>query len=440
MEEMSANIPRLYTAIAEMMSCWIFFVICKRKLSAGKILLLTGGVGLVELAYTRAGTLLSSWFWPIHMLFLFSMMFVYMYCVVERPALTVYYYTMKSFIMAEFVAAFEWQIAYFYKWNEILSGEIRIFIAVLFYTVCFAGLLVVEKIWIRDSIFRTVSVQEGLIATAIVIGVFLLSNIGFFTLNTPFSGQSLSDLFNIRTIVDFLGLVILYAFQSRIAEIDMKMDLATMDQCLREQYEKYRNYQDSIDLINMKYHDLRHQMEDLKEQISSEEQTLLIDNIESELKEYSPYIQTGNKVLDALLDSRQTICRKRNIIITAVADGGLLEFMNVADICTVFGNALDNAVESVTMIEDAEKRLIHLEVTEQKQFVIILVENSCRQGIVFENGIPKSPRKDKKNHGFGTRSIRQVVQKYGGSAIFDAEDGWFTLKILLPCKKSCRKK
>lgn len=440
MEELSANIPRLYTAIAEMMSCWIYFVICKRKISIGKIGLLTAGVGLVELVYVQAGTLLSSWFWPIHMLFLFSMMFVYMYCVIERPVLTVYYYTMKSFIMAEFVAAFEWQIAYFYKWNDIASGEIQILIAVFFYMACFSGLLFIEKTWGKDSLFRTVSVQESLIATAIVIGVFLLSNIGFFTLNTPFSGQSLFDLFNIRTIVDFLGMVVLYAFQSRIAEIDMKMDLATMDRCLREQYEKYRNYQDSIDLINMKYHDLRHQMEDLKEQISSEEQSLLIDNIESELREYSPYIQTGNKVLDALLDSRQTICRKRNIIITAVADGSLLEFMNVADICTVFGNALDNAIESVTVIEDDEKRLIHLEVTEQKQFVIILIENSCEDNIVFENGIPKSSHKDKMNHGFGTRSIRQVVQKYGGSAIFDVRDGWFSLKILVPYKKPCRDK
>lgn len=437
MEDLSVNIPRVYTLIAEMMSCWIYFILCKRKRSIGKIGLLTGGVGLVELVYVHASTQLSSWFWPIHMIFLFSLMFVYMYCVIERPASTVYYYTMKSFIMAEFVAAFEWQIAYFYKWNDIASEEIRILIAVLFYTVCFAGLLFIEKIWIKDSVFRTVSAQESLIATAIVIGVFLLSNIGFFTLNTPFSGQSLFDLFNIRTIVDFLGLVILYAFQSRIAEIDMKMDLATMDRCLREQYEKYRNYQDSIDLINMKYHDLRHQMEDLKEQINSEEQTLLINNIESELKEYSPYIQTGNKVLDALLDSRQTICRKRNITITTVADGGLLEFMNVADICTIFGNALDNAIESVTMIDDAEKRLIHLEVTEQKQFVIILIENSCQERIVFENGIPKTNHKDKINHGFGTRSIRQVVQKYGGSAIFDAEDGWFSLKILVPHKKSC---
>lgn len=435
MEDLAVNIPRLYTIIAEIMSCWVYFFIYKRKISFGKIVLLTFTVGLVELLYTYTSTINSSWFWPIHMFFLFIIMYIYMRLVIDRTALTVYYYTMKSFIMAEFVAAFEWQIAYFYDWNHYFTQEIQVVMAVLFYTTCFAILLFIEKRWVKESIFRTVSIQESLIATAIVMGVFLLSNIGFFTINTPFSGHSIFDLFNIRTIVDFLGIVVLYAFQSRISEIDMKMDLATMDRCLREQYDKYRNYQDSIDLINMKYHDLRHQMEDLKEQIQGEEQTLLISNIESELKEYSPYFQTGNKVLDALLDSRQTICRKREITITTVADGSLLKFMNVADICTVFGNALDNAIESVTMIEDIEKRLIHVEVTEQKQFVIILVENACQKNILFDNGIPKSTYQDKQNHGFGTRSIKQVVQKYGGSAIFDEKDGWFSLKILVPQKK-----
>lgn len=217
----------------------------------------------------------------------------------------------------------------------------------------------IEKRWVKESIFRTVSIQENLIATAIVIGVFLLSNIGFFTINTPFSGRTIFDLFNIRTIVDFLGIVILYAFQSRIAEIDMKMDLAKIDRSLWEQYDKYRNYQDSIDLINMKYHDLRHQLENLKEQINGDGQALLIHNIESELRDYSPYFQTGNSVLDALLDSRQNICRKRNIIMTTVADGSLLEFMNVADICSVFGKEKKSNTTEVNLEKWAEWFLVY---------------------------------------------------------------------------------
>lgn len=355
--------------------------------------------------------------------------------IIGRPSKTVFYYTIMSFLVAEFIAAFEWQLIYFYRWNEILPKWTMTIITILFYGGCLVALYFLETHWGRDSKHIEISVQEDIIAASIAIVVFLLSNIGFFKSNTPFSGESILDLFTIRTISDLMGLVLLFAFQSRIAQIEMRNNLAILDRNLREQYNKYRNYQDSINLINMKYHDLRHQMENLKEQINGKEQRILIDNIESELREYRPYFQTGNDVLNALLDSRRTLWNNNHITITAVADGKLLEFMNVADICSVIGNALDNALESVCLVEEIDKRLIHIEIAEQKNFVMIVVENTCEQHVKFENGLPKTTHRDKENHGYGTQSILQVVQKYDGSVVFDQTGDWFSMKILLPAKQ-----
>ena len=140
-------------------------------------------------------------------------------------------------------------------------------------------------------------------------------------------------------------------------------------------------------------------------------------------------------MLDALLDSRQSICRKKQIVITAVTDGQLLDFMHVADICTIFGNALDNAIESVVASEDVQKRLIHLEVKMVRQFVCIQIENTCEGEIILEQGVPQT-KKNKRNHGYGTKSIVRTVQKYNGNTLFSVEDNWFALKILIPIQKS----
>ena len=70
--------------------------------------------------------------------------------------------------------------------------------------------------------------------------------------------------------------------------------------------------------------------------------------------------------------------------ITCVADGALLNFMHVMDICTIFGNALDNALESVIMLTDPQKRLIHVTVSAQRSFVSIQVLNYCEQEIKKE--------------------------------------------------------
>lgn len=65
--------------------------------------------------------------------------------------------------------------------------------------------------------------------------------------------------------------------------------------------------------------------------------------------------KTGNKVLDTVLTTKSLYCNKHGIIFTCVADGTLLDFMDVMDICSIFGNALDNAIECEMKIPEKEK-------------------------------------------------------------------------------------
>lgn len=106
--------------------------------------------------------------------------------------------------------------------------------------------------------------------------------------------------------------------------------------------------------------------------------------------------------------------------------------MSPFDISALFGNALDNAMESVVKIEDPEQRLIHLQVSRQKNFVHISVENRYAGQLRFIHGLPVTSKKDHRYHGFGVRSIRQTAAKYGGSTTISSEEGWFRLNILIP--------
>ena len=110
-----------------------------------------------------------------------------------------------------------------------------------------------------------------------------------------------------------------------------------------------------------------------------------------------------------------------------------MDHMHVTDICSIFGNALDNAIEHVILIPDQEKRLIHLTVSLQKGFVFIKIENYCEAEISKnEEDLITTTKKDSKNHGFGLKSIRAAVEKYDGSVVFGVQQNWFELKILLP--------
>lgn len=127
-------------------------------------------------------------------------------------------------------------------------------------------------------------------------------------------------------------------------------------------------------------------------------------------------------------------CIKNEITLTCVADGTLLNFMDVADICTIFGNALDNAIEYEQKIADKEKRLIHVSVFSQKGFLMIRFENYFEGTLMFEGDLPITTKKDSFYHGYGLKSIRYAVQKYKGVVRIDQKDQWFELKILIPLK------
>ena len=358
-------------------------------------------------------------------------MYIFLYVICDTSRNVVGYYCARAFLLAELAASLEWQLACFFM---VINKSIllQLFILIAVYMLVFTWAHYMEKSITRGIVQLEINKKELWAAITIAALVFTFSNLSFIVKNSPFSAGITADVFYIRTLVDIAGIMILYVYQSRICELLAEKELRNIHSMLKAQYDKYRSYQTTFDMINMKYHDLKHQIAGLKADMSDEERSKWIDSLEQELESYSPELQTGNSVLDTLIAGKMMNCRANNIKITCVADGNLLDFMHVADICTVFGNALDNAIENVSMIEDPEKRLIHLLVSPKKQFVMIQVNNYCESQLTMKDGYPVTTKADKGNHGFGLKSIRYTVEKYHGQLSFDLNDNWFELKMLIP--------
>ncbi len=431
MENYYQDIPRLYTAIAEWLACFIYCLVLKRKVSRNKFILISVIALIVQSLFLVFTKDLPLFMWVPCMLMAVFFMFVFMYSVCEDTVNVVGYYCARAFLLAELAASLEWQLACFFaKINDSLVLQIIILIVV--YAFVFIWAHHMEKSITRGIFQLEINTHELLAAVIIAAAIFAFSNLSFIFSNTPFSAGVAADVFYIRTLVDVAGIMILYVYQSRICELLAEKELSNIHSMLKAQYDKYRNYQTTFDMINVKYHDLKHQIAGLRAEMSDEQRQKWIDDMEQELESYSPELETGNSVLDTLIAGKMMNCRANNIKVTCVADGNILDFMHVADICTIFGNALDNAIESVSLIEDPEKRLIHLSVSTKKNFVIIQINNYCENQIKIKNGYPVTTKADKTSHGFGLKSIRYTVDKYHGTVTFDVNKNWFELKILIP--------
>lgn len=265
--------------------------------------------------------------------------------------------------------------------------------------------------------------------------VFFVSNLSFVYANTPFSSQITKEIFNIRTLVDFIGLTILYAYHILRKEMQAKYDLDAMRNILQSQYTLYRKSSESIDIVNRKYHDLKHQIAVLRAEEDSEKRKAFLDEMESEIKVYEAQNKTGNSVVDTILTGKSMTCQAHNIELTCVVDGKLLNFMHVMDICTILGNALDNAIECEIQIEEKEKRLIHVEVLSKKDFIVLRFENYFEGSLEFEDSLPATTKANKQYHGYGIKSIKYTAQKYNGWVTINKRGNWFELNVVIPSPK-----
>ena len=438
METIYQDIPRFYTALAEWGACVIYICLIKKRFNnkitvALSTLFLVAQIALL----VPTGDLPTVWWIPCMVSAAF-LMYLFIYTVGNVHSITAAYLCARAFLIAEFTASFQWQLDCYLNARVDVEHFVfaKIVMLVVIYTAIFVLVAFMEKPLMNPEYLNKITYKEFIAVIAIVAVAFTFSNLSFIWKNTPFSSGFRSDIFNIRTLFDLAGMTILYAYQSRVCELMAESEIVTMDSMLKSQYYQYRYYQESIDLINMKYHDLKHQIAGLRAETDIDKRTEWLDAMEDDIRGFESVTNTGNKVLDTIIAGKIMHGQKYDIKFTCVIDGKLLEFMHVTDICTIFGNAIDNAIENVVMIKDIEKRIIHVTVSAKNKFVLIQFQNYCevkpnedKRGVrLFE-----SSKADKRNHGFGLKSIQYTVDKYDGTMKAGMNKDWFELTILIPC-------
>lgn len=203
-------------------------------------------------------------------------------------------------------------------------------------------------------------------------------------------------------------------------------------QLLRAEQRRYESEKQIHDAINIKCHDIRHQIAAMRSQTSDNAYRAELKKIGKLVDIYDTAPHSQNAALDVVLAGKMLTCNSMGISITCMADGRRLDFMDDCDIYALFGNILDNAIEAVSRVDDMEQRLITLTVENRENFLIIECENFFIGDLTFEDGLPLTTKADQMNHGFGTHSIRALVEKYNGCLKVSTLEDIFTLNILIP--------
>lgn len=216
-------------------------------------------------------------------------------------------------------------------------------------------------------------------------------------------------------------------------QLEQNRDL--LQQMLAQKEEQYRIRQESMELINIKHHDLKHQLGLLRKVVDEN----ALRGMEEAVNRYDTLVRTGNEALDLVLGEKSMLCQAKGITFSCIADGARLAGMETGDIYTLFGNATENAIEYLQTLPDPEKRFLHVSVKGQGALAAIHLENYYegpdRTG---DAALPRTTKQNKSYHGFGLRSIQLTAEKYGGEMSVHAKDHLFCVDVILPVPVTAR--
>lgn len=244
------------------------------------------------------------------------------------------------------------------------------------------------------------------------------------------AGISAKTVIIMRVAHGFVCTFILYCEFKVLYGYQLKTEQEVTRRLLAERERQYQISRENIEAINIKCHDIRHQIRQLANTRGSIDPDTLED-ISQEVNVYELTADTGNEALDTILTEKGLACYREGIGLTFMADGSAIDFMAPSDIYSFFGNALDNAIEAVRQVTSPECRIIDVRVERRHEMASILIENCYDTSPVFVNGIPRTSKGDEVNHGFGIRSMQLVAAHYDGTVQVSASDGIFSFSAIL---------
>lgn len=185
---------------------------------------------------------------------------------------------------------------------------------------------------------------------------------------------------------------------------------------------------ENMDYMKILAHDLKHELNESTLLISKDK----VNELNRRIAAFGNSIKTGNDILDLVIAERTLIVQKENINLSIIADGSVLSNMKQSDCYSLFMNIMDNAIDAVKELPK-DQREISLAVRESMGMILIHEVNPFKGTLNFKDGLPQTTKRDSMYHGFGTKSIKGIVDSYSGDCEISIRDNnIYVLNILLP--------
>ncbi|MBR5558933.1 MAG: GHKL domain-containing protein [Oscillospiraceae bacterium] len=178
-------------------------------------------------------------------------------------------------------------------------------------------------------------------------------------------------------------------------------------------------------------HDMRHHMLAIKGFLETGENAHAMDYVQkitSNLEKIAIARYCENSLVNLLCSSFRSRAEELNIDLTIKAKVSPKAVIPDTELCSLLSNGLENALQAVEGLAPPHN-WVNFYCEEKLNKLLIEIKNPYQGELVIKDGLPWTERE---GHGYGCRSIRTIAEHHRGLCTMDAENGVFTLRVVLP--------
>lgn len=225
-----------------------------------------------------------------------------------------------------------------------------------------------------------------------------------------------------------------YLFYIVSRESKRNMELLAMEHKVQMNEEMLQTFRDNLEGLHLIRHEIKNHMAYIRVLVAREEYDKLFDytnEVLGEAEDLFSNIASGNDAVDAAINHAIQKGKKQGILFqTQIIVPRKLPFQET-DICSILSNLMDNAVEA-TVASGKGNKVVEVSIQPRQDYLFIRITNPIAGGLSRKRVLSlRTTKKDTALHGYGTRVVKNLVEKYQGSIHFDVRNGRFIADVML---------
>lgn len=298
------------------------------------------------------------------------------------------------------------------------------------------GMLIskVLYLWISASLARILTKKVRELPLKYWISILLtpiISIIILYGMTIPMLEHEESNILIIY-IVSIIGIIYMNISMFNFFDgYSKQIKLSFMETVAEREADNYRSLKISYQEMKKLKHDFKNELDTLNQLISEQKYEIA----EAHLSELSSFVDksaavcyTGNEAVDSLINIKMKTAKQYNIKVIIKIKIQTSLNANSMELCRIFGNALDNAIEACCKINNDIQKFICISIKEIDENMLVEISNTAAE-VDITNLISTKPEKGL--HGYGIHSIQSSADRIGGTLHFKYDNGVFVMRLLI---------